>query len=168
MISTEQESPTYLLDTPLLEREGLQYLCDFRISFEPVQQLKTPIGTRMNFIIKEGSVKGPKIEGEFLRGGGDWLLIGVDGVARLDVRATIRTTDGALIYVTNSGKSFMSSSITRRFLRGDKVPWTKIYARSSPLFETGAGDYLWMNSAVCIAYNEISLQSVHYRIYRVE
>ena len=38
-----------------------------------------------------------------LPGGGDWLRVGTDGVGRIDVRATIRTHDGELVLLTNTG-----------------------------------------------------------------
>ena len=41
-----------------------------------------------------GIIEGPKLQGEVLPGGGDWLLVGSDGTGRVDVRATIRTWSG--------------------------------------------------------------------------
>ena len=58
--------------------------------------------------MKEGRCEGPKIAGDILPGGGDWILLGTDQVARLDVRATLRTDDGAHVHLTNTGRERMS------------------------------------------------------------
>jgi len=43
------------------------------------------------------SFEGPRLRGTVLPGGSaDWLLLRVDGVHELDLRATLRTDDGAL------------------------------------------------------------------------
>ncbi|MGH9112140.1 MAG: DUF3237 family protein [Acidimicrobiales bacterium] len=88
------------------------------VDFGPMQLLTTPMGTRLNYVVKQGVVDGPMLRGELLPGG-DWVLVGSDGVARLNVRATLRTDDDQLVYVTNTGRD-------------------EAYARPVPLFETGA------------------------------
>lgn len=75
---------------------SLEHLLDIRIEFDPPQIFATPIGARLTYVIKRGRCQGPRITGDVLPGGGDWILYGTDGVARLDVRATVRTDDGAL------------------------------------------------------------------------
>ena len=37
--------------------------------------------------------------------GADWLLVGADGTAALDVRITLLTDDGALVYVRYDGRA---------------------------------------------------------------
>ena len=81
-----------------------EHLLDIRISFDPVQIFETPVGTRFTYVVKEGRCEGPKIAGDILPGGGDWILLGTDQVARLDVRATLRTDDGAHVHLTNTGR----------------------------------------------------------------
>ena len=46
-----------------------------------------------------GEFHGPRLQGKVLQSGGDWMLIGSDQVARLDVRLTLETDDAALIYM---------------------------------------------------------------------
>ena len=69
------------------------HLLDMRVEFDPAQIFPTPTGTRMTFVIKRGRAEGARIAGDILAGGGDWVVLGSDGVARLDVRATLRTDD---------------------------------------------------------------------------
>ena len=45
-----------------------------------------PFGNRMFFEVTGGEVKGDRIRGTFVGGGGDWILVGPDGIGRLDVR----------------------------------------------------------------------------------
>jgi hypothetical protein len=45
-----------------------------------------------------GWVRGPRIRGELVAPTADWLRLMPDGTAKLDVRASIRADDGAIIY----------------------------------------------------------------------
>ena len=63
----------------------------------------TPDGIRANFYVIGGEVDGPKLKGKIVPVGADWLLIRRDGVAILDVRTTIETYNGALIYLPYTG-----------------------------------------------------------------
>ncbi len=58
---------------------------------KPLEVGLTPHSNRRMSYIKGGRVKGPKITGEALPGGGDWPLLRADGVSELDVRLTLRT-----------------------------------------------------------------------------
>ena len=76
----------------------------------------TPAGMRQIFIVKGGSVVGQRINGKILPGGGDWALVRTDGVVQLDVRATLQTDDGALIYGTYSGLIVAEPAVFGRLL----------------------------------------------------
>lgn len=146
---------------------GVEHLCDFKIEFSRVDIEPTPLGTRLTFVVEGGRVAGPRLSGTFLPGGGDWVTVGSDGVARLDVRATLRTDDGAVVQVTNTGRAVLPDGATARMLNGELIRWDEMYARSSPLFETGDDRYGWLNGLHTVAVNEFSLQAVHYRIFEV-
>jgi Protein of unknown function (DUF3237) len=90
-----------LVDIPLVDHIHVEHLCDFSIDFEGMQQFQTPRDIRLNATVKSGRVEGPRIRGDFLPGGGDWIVVGSDRVAVLDVRATIKTDGGEHIFVTN-------------------------------------------------------------------
>jgi hypothetical protein len=64
-----------------------------------------PEGLRVNVQVTGGEVTGPRVFGKLRPLSGDWLMIRRDGVAILDVRTTIETHDGGLIYVTYLGTS---------------------------------------------------------------
>ncbi len=58
----------------------------------------TPAGRRRIVTVKGGRFEGPRLRGTVLPGGGDWLVERSDSVRALDVRITLRTGDGHLIY----------------------------------------------------------------------
>merc|ERR1712070_1209295 len=86
--------------------------------------------------ITGGSFSGPRIRGEVLPIGGDWAQLNDNGTTSVDVRATLRTHDGALILMTYGG-------------RGDATGADKRIT-TQPLFETSDERYMWLNSVVAI------------------
>ena len=83
----------------------MEHICSYGVTLHsPFEVIgETPLGLRVNAYVSGGTVEGPRIRGEFLPVGGDWLTVRSDGVGVLDVRATIRTHDEALIYVQYQG-----------------------------------------------------------------
>lgn len=148
-------------------RPSLEHLLDIHIEFDPVQIFPTPVGTRFTYVVKRGRCEGPRIAGDILPGGGDWILFGTDRVARLDVRATLRTDDGAYIHITNTGRVEMGSKAADRFAAGELIRHDQMIARSSPLFDTDDPRYRWINAIHTVAINEVSLSEVRYRVFAV-
>ncbi|HEX2576203.1 MAG TPA: DUF3237 domain-containing protein [Aquihabitans sp.] len=144
-----------------------EYLCDFRIRFARTDVFETPLGLRITYVVEEGRAEGPRLSGTFLAGGGDWVVVGADRVARLDVRATLRTDDGADVFVTNTGRARLGDDASARLFAGELVRADEMYARSSPLFETGDERYGWLNSLHTIAVNQLSMSEVQYRVHGV-
>ena len=157
-----------LVDTDPVTSLPVEHLCDFHIEFQAMHTFTTPVGTRMIAVVERGTVEGERLRGEFLPGGGDWIVVDADRVARLDVRATMRTHDGALVYVTTTGRALLPDEAAGRLLAGETIGSQDMYARTAPLFETGADAYSWLNPTVTIAVNELSLRHVHYRVYQVK
>jgi hypothetical protein len=143
------------------------HLLDMRVEFGPAQIFGTPVGTRMTFVINRGRAEGARIAGDILAGGGDWVVLGSDGVARLDVRATVHTDDGAHIHLTVSGRVLMGPEATARYSAGELIRHDEVYARSSPLFDTDDERYRWINAVHTVALNQMSLSEVHYKVFEV-
>jgi Protein of unknown function (DUF3237) len=78
-------------------------------------------GLRLNVYVTGGEITGPKVLGKVRPVGADWLTIRRDGIGILDVRATMETNDGALIYVTLDGTLDLGEDGYEQFLQG-KLP----------------------------------------------
>lgn len=109
-----------------------------------------PLGTRRILHARSGSFSGPELQGEVLPGGGDWVLDRRDGIAELDIRFTLRTVDGQLIYVRCHGIFHASPQIRQRLRNGDDMDPGEYYFRTSPLFETGSEKYSRLNRLVAV------------------
>lgn len=143
-----------------------EFLCELSADLEPPQDVGGPHGRRI-FIVTGGSFEGPRLRGELLPGGGDWLFGGADGAGELDVRATLRTHDGALIYARYPGVIVLPRDAIAAFGRGEQVGPEGIYFRTTPRFETGAEAYAWLNTTVAIGVGAAAPNRVMYRIYAV-
>lgn len=146
---------------------ALEHLCTFRIEFADHHLQRTPLGTKVTYVIGRGRCEGARLHGDFLPGGGDWVVVGSDGIARLDVRAMLRTDDGALVALTSTGRARLDDEALARLVSGELIGADEMYARSSPLFETGDERYAWLNGLHTVAVNQFSLREVHYDVAAV-
>jgi hypothetical protein len=100
--------------------------------------------------------------------GGDWLLIRPDGVFEQDVRITLKTDDGAFIYVRYSGLRHAAPEVIARIVAGEAVDRDEYYFRVAPMFETGAPHYAWLNNILSIGVGErLPPNVVKYDIFEV-
>jgi hypothetical protein len=152
---------------PLVTALPVEHLFDMHVDLQPPQAITTPVGARMTFITTGGVVEGPRLRGELLPGGGDWLLVGNDGAGRVDVRATIRTHDGVLIHYEARGVIKIPADGLDRLAAGEVLPFEKTYVRTTPTFETADPRYAWLSEVVAVGYNVLSHNHIDYRIYRV-
>jgi len=128
----------------------------------------TPLGVRQIFIVKGGSVEGPRIKGKVLPGGGDWAIVRSDGAVQLDVRGTIQTDDGTLIYATYSGLIVAEPAVFGRLLQAEDVPFSEYYFYINPMFQTGAPQYAWLNQRIAVGRGKVVPGAVEYRVWTVE
>lgn len=146
----------------------LEHLFDMRVNLEAPQLIgAAPAGQRQIFIVKGGTFEGPRIKGTFLPGGGDWALMRTDGAMQLDVRATLKTDDGALIYATYSGLIILSPDVLTRIMGGEDVPLAEYYFYTNPMFQTAAEDYAWLNQTIAIGRGKVITGAVEYRVWAV-
>ncbi len=109
-----------------------------------------PFGKREIYTVAYGSFEGPRLKGKLLPGGGDAALVDANGVLRLDLRITLQTDDGALIYL--QGKGVWRSDPTRSSRpEGEPADYGDMYIMAAPRFETGDERYKWLNEIVCVA-----------------
>jgi Protein of unknown function (DUF3237) len=122
-------------------------------------------GIRANSYITGGEVGGANMQGKFRPVGGDWFTLRKDGVAILDVRATIETHDGALIYASYSGVGDLGENGYDKFLKGE-LPKT-LPLRIAPRFQTAHPAYAWLNRLQCLGIGEVNLEhsNASYDVY---
>jgi hypothetical protein len=156
-----------LFEQPLLEAMPIRHLCDLRVDLETPLAIPTPRGTLVPYIGKGGRLDGPKLRGEFLPGSVDWVLIGADGISRLDIRGAMRTDDGALIYFESKGIAKLPPDGRTRLAKGERLAFSETYLRTTPRFETSDERYLWLNGLVLVGYNELSPGRIDFRIYSI-
>jgi hypothetical protein len=119
-----------------------EYLMTLEAPLEPGQ----PVGHRAIVNVPSGgSVRGPKIKGQLVAPGGDWLHIMPDGSLRLDVRITIKTDDNALIFVEYGGIIVWPKEVSDRFGKGEVITAADGYFLTAPRFTTASPNYAWLN-----------------------
>lgn len=134
----------------------------------PLDVGETYRGRRQIFAVTGGAFEGPRLRGEVLPGGGDWFLLRPDGVGELDVRATLRTHDGALIYAYYRGILRAEPAVWERIVGGADVPAGEYYFRTTPVFETGSAEYAWLNSIVTVGVGTVQRRRVSYQVFIVK
>jgi hypothetical protein len=117
-------------------------LMTLHLTTEPTQDIGLgPRGMRVTFPISGGSFVGDRLQGKVLPGGDDWTVKRADGVLELDLRITLETDDGALIYMTFEG------------MRDDGAPGAP-YFRTLPRFETAEPRYSFLNRLLAVGSGE--------------
>lgn len=129
-----------------------------------------PFGARQIANVTGGRFTGERLSGEPTGAGADWLLVAADGFGRLDVRATFRTDDGALIYVQYHGIIEVTEEVARILAGGaGATEFGDQYFFTSPRLETGDERYAWVNRTAFLGQGRIlEGPAVEYVIYRVE
>ena len=147
---------------------SLAPLVQAEILLGEVQEVgQTPLGKRRVIPITGGSFQGERLQGTVISGGADWQLVRPDGAAMLDARYTLRTHDGALIVVNNRGVRHGPPDVLAQLARGEEVDPALYYFRSTPVFETGAAGYAWLNDLIAVCSGVRRKQSVLLDFYEV-
>ena len=150
--------------TPTLQ---LLYTSSINIA-APLDVGTTPHGQRRVINITGGAFAGPRLSGRILPGGADWQIVRRDGIVEVDARYTLDTDDGALIYITNWGLRHGPPGVIARLSAGDKVDPSEYYFRTTPVFETGAPGYAWLNGIIAVAVGERRADAVIITAYEVK
>jgi hypothetical protein len=146
-----------------------QPLFNLQIQLHPFQELGlTPQGQRRIIPVSGGTFEGTRLRGIVLpHAGGDWLLVRGDGAFQQDVRLTLQTDDGALIYMSYRGVRHASAEVTARLALGERVDPSEYYLRTAPFFETAAEPYAWLNKVVAVGVGERRPDGAVYEVFEV-
>ena len=129
-----------------------------------------PLGRRVLFHSAGGSFEGAELCGEVLPSGGDWALFRADGSMSLDVRLTLKTSDGALLYMTYGGRWVTPPHLREQISDPAKrhlVDAAQYYFRTNPLFETGSPKYAWLNDIVCVGSGYLIEGGIAYKVFKL-
>jgi hypothetical protein len=125
-----------------------EYLMTLYAPLDAGQEIDSSL--EVNNVRPGGWVKGPRINGTLLAPAGDWARALPSGVSRLDVRATIKTDDGALIFISYNGVYKSSEETEARAAKGEVLTSKDIYFVIAPTMQTSAKKYDWLNAVQCI------------------
>ncbi|WP_329410284.1 DUF3237 domain-containing protein [Nocardia vinacea] len=115
----------------------------------------TSKGTRVVVELLSGRFDG-RLAGTLTGGSSaDWILVGSDGAASLDVRFLLQTDDDATIYVECRGRADLSPG-------AEGGP-----SMLAMTFEAGDPRYCWLNTCVALVRADAVGSSLRYVIYEV-
>ena len=142
-------------------------LVEFDSSIAEQQEIgDTPFGKRRVYMVGDGRYWGERINGKNISGG-DWVLINENGLAELDVRKTIETDDGALIYMTYQGLYQFNERLAAQVENGQGYDFGDTLFQVQVQFETGDERYNWLNTTLAVAEGRETGTNIHYRVYEM-
>ncbi len=97
----------------------------------------------------------------------DWQIVLPDGTALGDIRYTLQTDRGDVLYVRSQGVRHASAEVLARLGRGDEVDASEYVFRTSTQIETAASGFDWLNKGVFISVGGRQPGGVIYEVYLV-
>ena len=135
----------------------------------PVNLGDTAQGRRRIVPLTGGAFTGPEINGELLPGASaDWQILLADGTALGDIRYTLQTDRGDLLYVQSRSVRHGRAQVLARLDRGEDVDADEYTFRTSTQIETAASELDWLNKGVFIGVGGRQAGGVIYETYLVE
>ncbi len=113
-----------------------------------------PRGSRVVIDVPSVTLVGDNIQASLAtQDAADWLTLSEDGkLGALDVRMTLKTDDGAFIYVEYQGRADMASGVIA----------------TAPTFQTSHEKYLWLNRIQAVAAGQLDDSGkLVYKFYEV-
>jgi hypothetical protein len=115
-----------------------------------------------------GTLEGPRFNGEVLPGtAADWLRVDPDGTAHMDVRLTLKSSTGGIVFMHYSGIRTGAPEVLARLNGGQAVDPAEYYFRMAIRFETGAPELMWMNTVVAVGVGQRPPSGPTYDVYAV-
>lgn len=145
----------------------------FEVAGEIMPLGQSPWRNRRVGYITGGRFEGPRLKGDILPGGGNWSESGEgpDGatVGAFDARSVWKTDDGALIYVTYSGRTLIPPDVAAAFRdpAQPQVDPARYLIRIAPVFETADPRYAWLNAVMAIGCGERTSTGINHFMYAI-
>jgi uncharacterized protein DUF3237 len=135
---------------------------------EPLDLGELVQGRRRILPLTSGTFAGPELNGTLLPGSSaDWQVILPDGTALGDIRYTLQTDGGDLLYVQSRGVRHGSAEVLERLARGEDVDAGEYTFRTSTQIEAAAPELDWLNKGVFISVGGRQAAGVIYETYLV-
>ena len=153
-----------------MQQPGMEFAFEIRVDISAGKLMEmgnTAKGLRKIVPLMGGTFEGPNIKGTILPGGYDWQLIRHDEVAEIEARYVLKTDDGDLITIVNTGLRHGPADIMQRIAMGEPVDQSAYYFRSIPVFETSSPEYDWLNSHISIATGIRKVNEVLIQVWKV-
>lgn len=132
----------------------------------PLDLGQVAAGHRRIVALTGGTFAGPDIRGVLLPGASaDWQIALADGTALGDIRYTLRTDDGDLLYVRSRSVRHGSAEVLARLGRGEDVDPSEYVFRAATEIETAARGLDWLNKGVFITVGGRRSTEVVYETY---
>jgi muconolactone delta-isomerase len=136
---------------------------------EPVDLGDAGRGRRRIVPLAGGTFAGPTISGRLLPGASaDWQTVLPDGTALGDIRYTLQTHGGALLYVRSRSTRHGNPDVLARLARGEDVDASEYTFRAATQIETASAELDWMNKGVFVSVGGRQPSGVVYETYLVE
>jgi hypothetical protein len=115
-----------------------------------------------------GTFTGAEISGTLVPGASaDWQIVLPDGTALGDIRYTLQTDAGELLYVQSRSVRHGSAEVLARLGRGEDVDASEYTFRTSTQIETAAAALDWLNKGVFVSVGGRQAAGVVYETYLV-
>jgi muconolactone delta-isomerase len=135
---------------------------------EPLDLGGTAHGERRIVPLTGGRFAGPELNGTLLPGASaDWTIVLQDGTVLGDIRYTLQTDDGELLYVQSRGVRHGSAETLARLGRGEDVDPREYTFRTATQIETASARLDWLNKGVFIGVGGRGPGVVTYDTYLV-
>jgi hypothetical protein len=122
-------------------------------------------------VIATPRIRGERISGRVMPGGGDWMVVDAAGTGHVDARYVIETIDGAHVHVFHSGRLVFHGDAFRRLRDGTALAEADTYFRVAPTF-AAPEPYDWLNDVQAIGIGRLEAGEdrttiVEYRVFEV-
>jgi Protein of unknown function (DUF3237) len=135
---------------------------------EPLELGDLAQGRRRIVPLTGGTFAGPELNGKLLPGSSaDWQTVLPDGTALGDIRYTLQTDDGDLLYVQSRSVRHGSPDVLARLARGEDVDASEYTFRTSTQIETASPALDRLNKGVFISVGGRRPGAVVYETYLV-
>jgi uncharacterized protein DUF3237 len=135
---------------------------------EPLDVGDVVQGRRRIIPLTGGTFTGPELNGTLLPGSSaDWQIVLPDGTALGDIRYTLQTDGGDLLYVQSRSVRHGSAEVLARLGRGEEVDASEYVFRTSTQIETASLDHDWLNKGIFISVGGRQVGGVIYETFLV-